>query len=98
MPAVAVRVDGLKIDGNEGRWAFRVGLAVGKAFRVCYPHLVKGSLALCHNDGDAVEEHVGELVGEMTFFHNDVPSYPLIAESPWLRAELALWLTAGLFA
>ena len=29
---------------------------------------------------------------------NDVPSYPLIAESPWLKAGLTLWLAAGLFA
>ena len=59
MPALAVRVDGLWVDGDKRGWKFRYGSAFGKTLRVGVPHMIESSLALRHNGGDTVEEHVG---------------------------------------
>lgn len=59
MPALAVRIDGLGVDGDKGRWKSRYGSAFGKSLRLCLPHLFESSLALRHNGGDTVEQHVG---------------------------------------
>ena len=39
VPAVAMRVDELKVDGDEGRWEFRNESAFGKPLRLGVPHL-----------------------------------------------------------
>lgn len=98
MPALAMRVDGLRFDGDEGGWAFRFGWAVGKALGVCFPHLVEGPLALCYNDGDAIEEHIGgreERQGHvmmLVFVPRDVTGQPLADFLLVVKTGRHVWL------
>ena len=59
MPSVAVRVDRLRVDGDEGRRQFGFWSSVRKTLRMSIPHLVECTLSLVRDRVDTVEEHIG---------------------------------------